>query len=160
MTDCTKLFKTMGGRDGLNLYIDQAVGYVDEASCMKTQLYRTLEGIFKQRVDDGNRMVAVASKLSQGTEDSVAYDLSNAFLNEVLQEAFAHGGRLKDMQITPYLREVNRNVHETGLDIQLRISVRDGSVYVTEDYDWKHINEYDRDERHEDEVYGTEGEDA
>lgn len=146
----------MGGRDGLNLYIDQSMGYPDEACVMQTSLYRTLEGLFKQRVDDGNRMVSVASKLSQGTEESVAYDLSNAFVNEVLQEAFAHGGRLKDMQITPYLREVNRNVHETGLDIQLRISIKDGSVYVTEDYDWKYSNEYDNDES----CQKTEDEDA
>ncbi len=147
MTDCTKLFNTMGSGDGLNLYIDQSMGYPEEACVMQTQLYRTLEGLFRQRVDDGNKMVSVASKLSYGTEESVAYDLSNAFVNEVLQEAFAHGGRLKDMQITPYLREVNRNVHETGLDIQLRISIKDGSVYVSEDYDWKYSNEYDNDER-------------
>lgn len=156
MTDCTKLFNTMGSGDGLNLYIDQSMGYPEEACVMQTQLYRTLEAIFKQRVDDGNKIVSVASKLSYGTEESVAYDLSNAFLNEVLQEAFAHGGRLKDMQITPYLREVNRNVHETGLDIQLRISVRDDSVYVTEDYDYKYSNEYDNDEA----CQKTEDEDA
>lgn len=144
MTDCSKLFRTMGGRDGLNLYIDQAVGYVDEASCMQTSLYRTLEGIFKQRIEDGDRMVSVASKLSQATEESVSYDLSNAFINEVLAETFMHGGRLKDMQITPYLREVNRNVHETGLDIQLRISVKDGSVFVDDTFDWK--NQFDHDD--------------
>lgn len=146
----------MGSGDGLNLYIDQSMGYPEEACVMQTSLYRTLEGLFKQRVDDGNRLVAVSSKLSQGTEDSVAYDLSNAFIGEVLQETFAHGGRLKDMQITPYLREVNRNVHETGLDIQMRISIKDGSVYVSEGYDWKYSNEYDNDER----CMEREGEDA
>ncbi len=156
MTDCSKLFNTMGSGDGLNLYIDQSMGYPEEACVMQTSLYRTLEGLFKQRVDDGNRLVAVSSKLSQGTEDSVAYDLSNAFIGEVLQETFAHGGRLKDMQITPYLREVNRNVHETGLDIQMRISIKDGSVYVSEGYDWKYSNEYDNDER----CMEREGEDA
>lgn len=134
----------MGGRDGLNLYIDQAVGYVDEASCMRTSLYRTLEGIFKQRIEDGDRMVSVASKLSQATEESVSYDLSNAFINEVLQETFMHGGRLTNMQITPYLRETGRNVHETGLDIQLRISVKDGSVFVDDTFDWK--NQFDHDD--------------